>query len=82
MRRLSSGPLNPGYTGKAAAADGSPAIDSVPPDSVHIDWNGIVNGGLIKPTIVLPGGSWPTAALADTNYYPVIRVNGDFSLPS
>jgi hypothetical protein len=75
-------PLNPGYTGKATAASGSPPIDSVPPDSVHIDWNGIVNGNAIKPTITIPGGSWPTAALADTNYYPVIRVNGDFSLPS
>ncbi|MEA2766144.1 MAG: hypothetical protein QOK07_2548 [Gemmatimonadaceae bacterium] len=75
-------PLNPGYTGKTTAASGSPAIDSVPPDSVHIDWNGIVNNNAIQPTITIPGGSWPTAALADTNYYPIIRVNGDFTLPS
>jgi hypothetical protein len=75
-------PVNPGYTGKTAATAGSPAIDSVPPDSVHIDWNGIVNGNSIHPTITIPGGSWPTAALADTNYYPVIRVNGDFTMPS
>jgi hypothetical protein len=75
-------PINPGYTGKITAAIGSPAIDSVPPDSVHIDWNGIVNGNAIQPTITMPGGAWPTAAFADTNFYPVIRVNGDFSLPS
>jgi len=75
-------PVNPGYTGKVAATVGSPAIDSVPPDSVHIDWNGIVNGNAVHPTITIPGGSWPTAALADTNYYPVIRINGDFTLPS
>jgi hypothetical protein len=81
-------PVNPGYSGKTAAAAGSPAIDTVPPDSVHIDWNGIVNGGIITPTITLPGASWPTAAMvasyADTlsTYYPVVRVNGDFTLPS
>lgn len=82
-------PVNPGYTGKVAAASGSPAIDSVPPDSVHIDWNGIVNLGLITPTITIPGGAWPTAALTAayddslSTYYPIIRVNqADFTLPS
>ncbi len=81
-------PVNPGYTGKTTSTSGSPPIDSVPPDSVHIDWNGIVNLGIITPTITIPGGSWPTAQMtasyADTmsTYYPVVRVNGDFSLPS
>jgi len=81
-------PVNPGYLGKTTATVGSPAIDSVPPDSVHIDWNGIVNQGAVTANVTLPGGSWPTAQLtasyADTlsTYYPVIRVNGDLSLPS
>jgi hypothetical protein len=81
-------PVNPGYTGNTAATSGSPAIDSVPPDSVHIDWNGIVNQGAITPALTIPGAAWPTAAMtasyADTNstYYPVIRVNGNFTLPS
>jgi hypothetical protein len=61
---------------------GNPPIDSVAPDSVAIDWNGIVNLGAIQASITIPGGSWPTAALADTTYYPIIRVNGDFTLPS
>jgi hypothetical protein len=80
-------PVNPGYTGKVVAV-GNPPIDSVAPDSVAIDWNGIVNLGAITPTITIPGGSWPTAALtasyADTTstYYPIIRINGDFALPS
>jgi hypothetical protein len=80
-------PVNPGYQGKTIAV-GDPPIDSVAPDSVAIDWNGIVNGGAIAPTITMPPGSWPTAAMvasfADTlsTYYPIIRVNGDFSLPS
>ena len=85
-------PINPGYTGKTAAAAGSPAIDSVPPDSVHIDWNGIVNGNVITPAVTMTAATaavnWPyaamTASYADTGstYYPVIRVNGDFVLPS
>jgi hypothetical protein len=82
-------PVNPGYSGKTTAASGSPPIDSITPDSVHIDWAGIVNGNAITPTITIPGGSWPTAALqaayADTasTYYPIIRINqADFTLPS
>jgi len=80
-------PENPGYSGKTVAV-GDPPVDSIAPDSVAIDWNGIVNGGLIAPTLTIPPASWPTAAMtasfADTNstYYPIIRINGDFALPS
>ena len=75
-------PVNPGYTGKTVAV-GDPPVDSVAPDSVAIDWNGIVNGNVITPTITIPGGSFPTAAMfADTTYYPIIRINGDFSIPT
>jgi hypothetical protein len=80
-------PVNPGYTGKVIAV-GDPPVDSVAPDSVAIDWNGIVNLGYITPTITIPPASWPTtamqAAYADTSstYYPIVRVNGDFVLPS
>lgn len=80
-------PVNPGYTGKTVAV-GDPPVDSVAPDSVAIDWNGIVNLGSIQPTITIPPGSWPSAAMtasyADSNstYYPIIRVNGDFALPT
>ena len=74
-------PMNPGYTGKTVAV-GDPPVDSIAPDSVAIDWNGIVNLGAITPTITIPPGSWPAAAMADTTYYPIIRVNGDFSLPT
>jgi len=79
--------MNPGYEGKTVAV-GNPPIDSIAPDSVEIDWNGIVNGNLIEATITIPGGSWPTAAMnaawADSNstYYPIIRINGDYTLPT
>ncbi len=73
-------PLNPGYTGKTVAV-GDPPVDTIAPDSVAIDWNGIVNQNVISPTITIPGGSFPSdAAFADTTYYPIIRINGDYSI--
>jgi hypothetical protein len=48
--------------------------------SVNIDWDGIVNYGAISPDVTLPGGTWPT--FTNPNYWPVIRVNGDYSIPT
>ena len=72
-----------GFSGSTAAASGNPPIDSVSKDSVHVDWDGIVNGNALPASITIPGGSWPSAAQwADTTFYPVIRVNqASFSLP-
>ena len=76
-------PLNPGYSGKTGVAVGDPPIDTVTSDSVHIDWASIVNQNAITPSIIIPGGSFPTAAqFADTSYYPIIRINGDYALPN
>jgi hypothetical protein len=77
-------PMNPGYTGKVVAV-GNPPIDSVAPDSVEIDWNAIVNNNSIQPTIVIPPGSFPpwAAFAADSNYYPIIRINyTDYAIPN
>ena len=77
-------PFNPGYTGKVVAV-GDPPIDSVVPDSVHIDWNAIINQNAIEPSIVSPGGSFPPASAwtANPNYYPIIRVNmPSYTLPN
>jgi hypothetical protein len=54
--------------------------------AVKIDWSGIINGNRIQPNYIFPSGSaasagWPVAAMSGSNY-PVIRVNGDFTLPS
>ena len=79
--------IDPGYSGKTVAV-GNPPIDSIAPDSVEIDWNGIVNQNLIEATFIIPGSVWPTAAMeaayADPTslYYPIVRVNGNFTLPS
>lgn len=54
--------------------------------AVKIDWNGIVNGNRIQADYVFKSASlatsgWPNSAMTGDNY-PVIRVNGDFILPS
>lgn len=74
-------PLNPGFTGDSTAVD---SISIITTDSVHIDWEAIVNQNVIPATITIPPlGSWPTSTQwADTTFYPIIRVNGDFELPS
>jgi hypothetical protein len=80
-------PVNPGYTGKTVAV-GDPPVDTIAPAEVTIDWNAIVNQHMIEATFVFPGSTWPTAAMeaayADDHsiYYPIVRVNGDFVLPS
>jgi hypothetical protein len=73
-------PLNPGYTGDSTAVD---SISTITMDDVKIDWASIVNGNAIQPTITIPGGSWPSSTQwADTTFYPIIRVNGDYAPPS
>ncbi len=77
-------PVNPGYTGKTAAATGDPPVDTVTAADVAIDWNAIINQGAIKATITIPGGSWPSdAQWADTTFYPIIIVKQpNFVLPT
>lgn len=73
-------PLNPGYTGDPTAAS---SISIITMDSVKIDWNAIVNQKVIPATITIPPSSWPSSTQwADTTFYPIIRINGDFALPS
>ena len=81
-------PTVPGYTQSgtgASAAVGSPPVldlgttaDVV--NTVTVDWNAIVNSNSFQPDY--SGGSWPTSSdLADSSFWPVIRVDGDFTLP-
>ncbi len=55
-------------------------------DAVKIDWSGIINGNRIQPDFTFASGAaatagWPTGSMSGSSY-PVIRVNGDFTLPS
>jgi hypothetical protein len=70
---------NPGYdqNGGSSVPDGAQPISNPAPNAgalaplVKIDWNGIVNGGAIRPDYNLTGSSgWPTS-FAD---WPVILV--------
>jgi hypothetical protein len=84
-------PANPGYSqnGGSPVPQGSPGISSIGATAteaaaaVKIDWNGIVNQNTIVPDITIPGGTWPASTWASNpNYYPVIKVIGNYALPS
>lgn len=52
--------------------------------AVRIDWDGVVNGNRIQPDYLFASGAdananWPN--IVGTTNYPVIRVNGDLTLP-
>jgi hypothetical protein len=70
-----------GYNGQGIqSARGNPPIDTIPPDSIHIDWANILNSSVIAPTITIPPGSMPTAAQwADTLFWPTILVKNGYN---
>lgn len=80
-------PTVPGYTqsGGASVPVGSPPIQDLGSQAaanaaVGIDWQTILNGGIV-PDLTLPTPDvWPSTWPA--GWWPVIFVNGDFSLPS
>jgi hypothetical protein len=80
-------PDSPGYmqSGGASVPTGSPPVDSLGTQAqtnaaVKIDWDGIVNSNALPADITIPGDPWPASFPA--NYWPVIRVNGNFTLPT
>jgi len=77
-------PTNPGYTGPGGPVVGNPPVlnlgtQAQADSSVKIDWNGIVNNNAVQPDVTIPPGSWPS--FSDPNYWPVIKLVGDWSLP-
>ena len=72
-----------GYYGSGQverSANGNPPIDTIPSDSVHIDWAGILGGGVISPTITIPPGSMPAqTAFSDPNYWPTILIKNGYT---
>jgi hypothetical protein len=64
---------------------GSPGVDSTRLlDTLErrsgIDWNAIQNFDAIPADITIPSGTFPSsAAFADANYWPVIRVKGNWT---
>jgi Tfp pilus assembly protein PilX len=83
-------PTSPGYTqsGGVSIPTGNPPIKNLgmPPssnDSARVDWAGVLSGASLTPTLTIPPSTFPgPAAFADTSYWPIIKVNGDLSLPN
>jgi hypothetical protein len=82
-------PTPPGYTqsGGTSVPAGSPPINNLGPrpaalDSVRIDWAGVLNGSSLTPNITIPPQTFPLAtAFLDPNYWPIIKVTGNFVMP-
>ncbi len=75
-------PVPPGMTGSRNPRGLPPIEDLGTPaqaiDSIDIDWAGILDGTALKPTVEIPGGSWPS--FWDPNSWPIIMVRGDWSI--
>lgn len=76
--------------GNSFHPDGSPPVDTsntfvqLKP-KINIDWASIVQQNSMAPDITIPGGTFPSASTfnADTNYWPVIRIqSNNYSLPN
>lgn len=53
------------------------------PDSIHIDWTRLRAGAVVPGEVDIPPATWPgPAQWADPNYWPVIIVQGDLTLPT
>jgi hypothetical protein len=65
--------------------DGDPPIDETQTaeemlNSIGLDWDGIVNGGLIAPDYTIPPDSWPNFGTLPADEWPVIYVEDNISL--
>lgn len=70
---------------------GTPVPDGDPPiedgqtgqemlEGMGLDWDGVVNGGLISPDYEIPPDSWPDFGSLPADEWPVIYVDGSISL--
>ena len=82
-------PNVPGYSGSSSVPTGTPGVVNLgtaaqTSAAVQVDWDGIVNGGVMTPDVTVSGSTgWPSSTLwSNANYWPVIRANGDLDLPS
>lgn len=80
-------PNTPGYmqSGGSSVPAGNPPINYMGTqeqsnNSVNIDWESIKAGTALTPTVEIPGDMWPS--FADPNYWPTIKVNGNYTLPT
>ena len=76
------------YNGKTDWLQGDPPLkylgdQTAANAAVNLNWSEIRSGQAFPATHTVPGTGWPTAAqFADPNYWPVILVTGNATLPS
>ena len=79
-------PTVPGFIGDTLTLTGSPKIKMLgdaasTKGAVDIDWAGIVNNTAdITYDLIIPTAAWPS--FANPNYWPTIRINGDYTIAS
>ena len=78
-------PDSPGYIGPTAPVSGNPPILTLGTvqeggAKVGVDWDGILNEGAVQADVTIPPDAWPD--FSNPDYWPVVRVNGDFTLPT
>lgn len=74
-----SGPFIP--SGTPNALDLGTSATAI--NAVSMDWGSIAVHGISAATVQLPGGAWPTSTQwGDPDFWPVIVVRGDFTVPS
>ncbi len=72
-------------SGGVPVPDGDPPIDEGQTGeemlkSMGLDWDGVVNGGLIAPDYTIPPDGWPNYATLPADEWPVIYVEDNISL--
>jgi hypothetical protein len=83
-------PTTPGYSqnGGASVPTGVPPIKDLGPqpasnDSARVDWAGVLSGASLVPNVTVPPQAFPPAsAFSDPNYWPIIKVTGNLTLPN
>ncbi|MGW8282091.1 MAG: pilus assembly PilX family protein [Gemmatimonadota bacterium] len=71
--------------GGAPVPDGDPPIEDGDTGAemladIGLDWDGIVNGGLISPDYTIPPDTWPNFGSLPSDEWPVIYVEGNISV--
>jgi hypothetical protein len=61
---------------------GTPGTGGTAQNEVDIDWAGIVAGTAFPANYVYPASGWPAMASPGMLDWPVVRVNGDLTMPA
>lgn len=71
--------------GSTPVPDGDPPVDDAESavemlEEIGIDWDAVVNGGLLNADYTIPPDSWPNFASIPADEWPVIYVDGNITV--